>query len=395
MTGDAIFVVVFLGALASFTFSAVAIVCAWRFSRRRVLLAPGFAPPVSILKPVRGLDPDALENFASFCRQDYPEYEILFCAGEASDPVILVIHRLMEQFPDRKIRLLIGADELGPHDKLNKLCRLVREARYDIFVVSDSDVVVAPDFLRSVVAPLSDSRIGAVTCLYRGIVDRQFWAEMEALGAATDFFAGVMVAERLHGVGFAFGQSIVISRARLAEIGGFESLVHHLAEDHEIGARLAARGNHVVISNYVTATHSPARSARDYFDHQRRWALAVRSARPWGYAGLLFTHALPWSLAAALLAPSWQLSLAILAVCAVLRLGVAWSVGIRVLSDSIVRRRWWLMPVRDVLGFVIWFTTFFYRRIQWRGIEYTVRRGILVRVAEETVSSENASHTIR
>jgi len=376
--------VVLAGAVIPLLYYLFAILCARRYfdeAQAAATVPDDFTPPTSILKPIHGLDPQAFENFASFCRQDYPEYELLFCAGENDDPAIPVIQRLIRDFPNRSIRLLIGAEEQGTSDKVNKLCRMAHEARHDILLVSDSDIRVAPDFLKKVVAPLHDPQVGATTCLYLGIVERQLGAELEALGAAGDFFAGVLVSRCLEGVKFAFGAAVALRRAQLAEIGGFEALADCFVDDYELGKRIAARGHRIELAPCVVWTIYPAESAGVFLAHQLRWLLAVKHARPAGHFGLLFTQGLPWTLAAALLAPSGIVVVAYLGGYLLLRIAMAWEVGVRGFKDDLVRRRWWLLPLRDAIWFAVWLASFFRSRIRWRGAEFELRKGRLIRLA--------------
>src|SRR5919197_3386662 len=231
-----------------------AIETAWRYVRTRETAADReFAPPISVLKPVRGLDRHAFENFASFCGQDYPTYEIVFAVANADDPAVAVIRQLIEQFPEQDIRLIVGAPELGPNSKVNKLCRLVREARHDLLVVSDSDISVPPGYLRAVAAPFHDPGVGAVTCLYRAASDGRLASDLETIGISTDFAAGVLAARRLEGIRFALGASMATTRAHLAEIGGFEALAEYCADDFEVGRRIAA-GHRVELASCIFAT---------------------------------------------------------------------------------------------------------------------------------------------
>ena len=350
-----------------------------------------FAPPASILKPVRGLDREAYENYASFCRLDYPEYEVLFCVNEADDPAVPVIEKLIRDFPERSISLFVGAEHRGSNGKVNKLCRLAREARYDLLVISDSDIRVGPDYLRAVVAPFRDPKVGAVTCMYKGLADRQLGAELEAVGAASDFFAGVLVARQLEGVKFAMGSTMVTTRRHLGEIGGFESLADQHSDDFELGRRIAARGWRVELSRYAVWTIYPAQTARTYFEHQLRWARTTRLCRPWGYLGLLLTYGLPWSLAAAIVAPSGSVAAGYLGAYLVLRFLMAWTVGVWGIKDPVLRRRLWLVPVRDALAFLVWMASFLSNRIQWRGLEFTIMNGRMVPVTPQEVAAPAAS----
>jgi ceramide glucosyltransferase len=352
-----------------------------RFFRTRRLPVDDFTPGVSILKPVRGLDRASYENFATFCRQDYPDYEIVFAVADEDDPAIDVIRRLMANMPERSIRLLIGAPNLGPSSKVNKLCRLAREARHDLLVINDSDIRVTPEYLRSVVAPFRDPRVGAVTCLYVGIADGYLAGELESIGIATDFAAGVLAARQLEGVTFALGATMVTTRERLRDIGGFEALVDYCAEDFQLGYRIAALGYLVELAPYVVSSECAARTMRDYFQHELRWAICRRHSRPLGYAGLLLTQGLPWAVAATVVAPSAAVATGYFGAYLTLRLLMAWSVAQWALGDARAVRKWWLLPIRDALAFVVWFAGLFLNRIHWRGREFIVDDGRLIPVA--------------
>jgi ceramide glucosyltransferase len=369
---------VLLLALAPFAYYLLAMYAARRFFRRRSQRPASFTPPVSVLKPIKGLDHESYENYASFCKQDYPEFEILFNVPDAADPAIPVIKRIISDFPQRSIRLLIGAEHLGACNKVNKLCRLVREARYDVFVISDSDIRVAPDYLRAVVAPFADAKVGAVTCLYRGLTHGSLASELEALGNTSDFHAGVLTAWQLGSVDFALGATMATTRERLAEIGGFQALVDHFSDDYELGHRIAACGYRVELSTYPVCTVYSRQSLRQSFAHQVRWTLTMRVARPWGHFGLILTHGLPWTILAAAVAPSAAIAAAYVVAYLVLRFAMAWTVGVWGLRDPLLRRRMWMLPLRDAFGFVVWLASFFKRRIEWRGSEFYVRDKRLV-----------------
>ena len=366
------------GALLSLVYYALAIYSARQFFHRRMRSDVDFTPAVSILKPVRGLDAEAYQDFASFCHQAYPDYEILFAVAEAEDPVVPIIKKVIDDNPNVRIRLLMGSPELGPSSKVNKLCRLVREASHDVLVMNDSDIRVSPDYLRAVVAPLQDETVGAVTCLYRGLPNGRLAGDLEALGIATDFAAGVLVARQLEGVKFALGATIVVTRERLAQIGGFEALVDYCAEDFELGHRIAARGYRVELASYIVDSECAGETLASYFRHQFRWCVSTRHSRPWGHFGLVLTHGLPWSIAAAAVAPSLTMAMAFPCAYLALRWAVAWSVGIAGLGDGVVRRKWWLVPVRDAVAFAVWTASLFSNRIDWRGRQFELRSGRLV-----------------
>ena len=292
-------------ALAPLAFYALAIFAGWRFfqSPDRPASTTDFSPPVSILKPIHGLDREAYENFASFCRQEYPDFEVHFCVTNDQDAAIPVIRRVIEDFPERPIHLWIGSEPLGVSDKVNKLARMAREARHDILIVSDSDVRVEPGFLRAVVAPFADPATGGVTCLYRGLTDGSPAAELEALGNSADFAPGVLVARMMGGVDFMLGAVMATTRRHLEEIGGFAALADYFSDDYELGNRIAARGHQIELSRVSVSIVYPRESLCEAFRHQLRWNLSIRFSRPAGHAGMLFSMGLPWAVLAAFLAP--------------------------------------------------------------------------------------------
>ena len=354
--------------------------CALDFFRRRREVTADFSPPVSVLKPLRGLEHEAYENLASFCRQDYPEYEILFAVDDGRDPAIPTIEKLIRDFPSLPIRLLVGTATLGPNNKVAKLCRLGHAARHELLVASDSDIRVKPDYLRRVVSPFHDPSVGAVTCLYVGMTESNLWSELEDLNLTSDFLPSTLVARKLEGMNFALGATMAVTRSRLAEIGGFEALADCAADDHELGRRIAARGYRVELAPCTVQTLCASSTAREYFEHHLRWGVVIRHSRPWGYAGLLFTQGLPWSLAAAAVAPSRVAAIGYLGIPLAARLAMAFTFGAHGLKDPLLRRRWWLIPLRDVLGFFIWVAALFWNRVSWRASKFYIRRGRLIPV---------------
>jgi ceramide glucosyltransferase len=371
---------------------AAASLAALRFFRReRARKLPDYAPGVSLLKPVRGIDFASHENFASFCRQDYPDYEILFAVNDNADPAVSLIERLIANFPERRIRLFVGADRLGANRKVNNLARLAQEARHEILVLSDGDVRVGPNYLREVVAPFADEETGAVTCFYRAIAEKNLGAELEAIGAASDFFAGVLMADAMEGMSFALGASIATSKRWLGKIGGFAVFADMLADDYELGHRIAKVGGHIVLSREVVWTMYPAQTARGFWDHQLRWARTVRLCRPLSYFGLLFTHGLPWALLAAVVAPTRGIAATYLLGYLALRLAMAWTVGVWGVGDEVLRRRLWLVPFRDLLNFGVWLASFASNRITWGGAEYAMRKGRMIPIEAGSADTRPAA----
>src|ERR1700694_2214447 len=388
---------VLLLAAAPLFYYALAIVAAARFFRReRARILPNYTPPVSLLKPVRGLDFGSYENFASFCRQDYSEYEILFAVNEDLDPAVPVIQRIIAEFPQRRIRLLVGAERLGANQKVNKLARLAREAQYEVLVLTDGDVRVGPHYLQEVVASLANYTTGAVTSFYRAIAEQNLWAELEAVGASSDFFAGVLMAEWMEGISFALGASIATTKPWLNKVGGFEAIANMLADDYELGHRIARAGGEVILSRERVWTMYPAQTLRGFWNHQVRWARTVRLSRPKSYLGLLFTQGLPWALLAAIVAPAKWIGVGFLLAYLFLRLAMAWTVGVWGVGDQVLHRRLWLVPLRDAIQFVIWLASFGSNRGRWAGGEYEIRSGPMVLVAESRDTATNpAAHAPR
>jgi ceramide glucosyltransferase len=370
-------------ALASFAYYVVAIVAALRFFSRRDVasLASDFTPPISILKPVYGLDRETYQNYASFCTQDYPDYEIVFCVSDDGDPAIPVIAQIARDFPDCRIKLLIGSEALGVSDKVNKLCRMAHEAQHGILAVSDSDVRVEPGYLRAIAAPFRDPAVGAVTCLYRGLTDGSLAAKLEAIGNSTDFTAGVLVAWLFAPVNFTLGATMAATKKCLAEIGGFEALVDHFSDDYELGNRIAARGHRVELSTFPVSIVYPRQTLADAFRHQLRWNVSIRFSRPAGHFGLIFTQALPLALLAAVFAPSAAWSISLLVSYLLLRGISAWIVGVYGMHDAGVGMHLELLPLRDAFAFLVWLASFFPQRILWRGREFYIRDKRLVPIA--------------
>ena len=370
---------VLLLALAPLAYYALAIFAAIRFFKReRSKSLPNFMPPVSLLKPVRGVDFGSYENFASFCRQNYEDYEILFCVNEMSDPAVPIIQQVMAEFPQCRIRILSGATQLGANGKVNNLALLAKEARHEFLVQSDGDVRVGPNYLREVVAPFVDPAVGIVSCFYRGIAQPNLGAELEAVGAASDFFAGALVADWMEGVTFALGASVATTKAWLGKIGGYEALANLLADDYEIGNRVHKAGGKVLLSREVVWTMYPTLGLQGLWAHQVRWARTVRLVRPASFFGLILTYGLPWAVAAALVAPNAWISAAYLLGYLVLRLSMAWIVGVWGVGDEVLRRKLWLVPLRDAIHFGVWLAGFASNRVKWGGVEYEIREGRMI-----------------
>jgi len=368
-------------AVIPFIYYLIVIYSSWRFFREPLAQssATPFTPPVSSLKPVRGLDPDAYENFASFCRQDYPDFELLFCVSPG-DPAIPVLEKLAHDFPQRQIRIIFQEIASGINDKVNKLDLLVRQAKHEVLVISDSDVRARPDYLRMVVAPLQDTKVGAVTCFYLPIEEKGFSESLQNIGMLSDFYAGVLVAKQLDGVKFALGPTIATRRKLIEGFGGYKSIENRPGDDLLVGRLIAEQGYEVRLAREAILTVSDFGSFRDLLLKRLRWFVVMRHMRPWGHLGLLLTQGLPWSLAAVAVHPTAAVALGYLGAYALLRCAITWIIGIRGLKHPGVWARMPLIAVWDAVAFAIWLASFAKNSIRWRNKDYYIRDGALVPV---------------
>jgi ceramide glucosyltransferase len=372
-----------LGTLSSLAYYLLCIWSARRFLRNQTagsLPAPA-QPPVSILKPLKGTDPEMYESFRSHCLQDYPQYEIIFGVSDPDDPAIEFVERLRQEFPAPAISLMVCPAILGANVKVSNLVQMVRQAKHDIVLVNDSDIRVPLNYLQKVMAALTEPGTGLVTCLYRGIASNTLGSRLEALGISTDFSAGVLAAQGLEGgVRFGLGSTLALRRSDLESIGGFEALVDYLADDYELGLRIAQKGLRVKLADIVVETFLPAYSLPAFFQHQLRWGRGIRNSRPWGYLGLVSTFGLPWSLLALVFTQgttwAWTLFGAVLA----LRFLAALVVGRKVLRDNQVVRFLWLLPLRDLMAVLVWIASFLGSTVRWRGDVFRLKDGRLVRM---------------
>lgn len=371
-----------LSPLVYYLLSLYCVISYFRRCRKAQAQEISFMRPASIIKPVRGMDPEAYENFASFCRLDYPEYEVVFAVSDAGDPVIPVIEKLRANFPECSIRLITKVPRMGTSDKVNNLCELVQNAKYDLLVMSDSDVRVEPDYLKQVIAPFADREVGAVTAIYRSLSAGNLASNLDALGMYMDSAPAALVANKIEGgLRFAFGWTMATSKKHLAEIGGWEMMANHHSEDFELGKRIAQCGHRVALMAKPVSMVFPKDSIEEYFWHELRWSIALKSARPSGYWGLLFTHGLPWALlgaAVGLSVGSMPIGVSYLLAYLVLRVVLTWLTGMWGLGDRQLSKILWLVPVRDAISFIVWVTGFFSEKVIWRGLAYRLQEGQLI-----------------
>jgi ceramide glucosyltransferase len=340
-----------------------------------------FAPPISILKSLRGMDRGMYESFRSHCLQDYPDFELIFGVSDPHDEAIVEVERLKRDFPDRRITLVQCLERLGANGKVSTLLQMLPHAQHPFILINDSDITVEPDYLQKVAAHFTDERTGMVTALYCAEAGDTLASRIEALTVATDFAGGVLSARVVEGgIHFALGSTLAIRRTVLDEIGGLAPLLDYLADDYELGARTSRAGYNVALADTIVETHLPSYGFSGMLEHQIRWARTIREMRLGGYLGLIFTFALPWALLACALSMAAPWSVLLLGIVAVLRMGEAWLLCDTVLRDHRSLRDLWLVPLRDLLGLYVWFASLAGNAIVWRGEEFRVTRGKLSRV---------------
>ena len=348
----------------------------------------GFAPDVSILKPVKGVDQRMHAGLVSHCKQQYAgRFEIVFGVSRLDDPAVAEIERLKTEFPDCAIRLVECRQRLGTSGKVSNLVQMLPEARYEYVLINDSDILVSPHYLKHIMSCFEGApdakgmQVGLVTAPYIGRTQTErpgWWSRLEALGISTDFFAGVLTARWLEGgIRFGLGSTLATTKTVLAKTGGLEPLVEYLADDYEMGARIAQAGYHVELSEEVVETTVPAYDLRGFVDHQLRWARSTRDSRRLGYMGLGITFCLPWAIFTCVASGFALWSFTLLSLAALARVAVALSVGVGVLGDRQVLRDLLLLPLRDLFGLGFWAWSFADDTVVWRGERFHLHDGRL------------------
>ena len=327
--------------------------------------AADFTPPVSILKPLRGIEPQFHATLSTFFRQQYPNFEIVFGLADPKDPANWTIAQLRLDFPQVPVKIVIVPEGSGTNPKINKLQRMVEEAAHDVLVISDADISVGPNYLRDAVRPLADERVGMVTCLYRGIPSGGLRSILEALGMSGEFAGQVLLGRAVGGMSFGLGATMATRKKQIAAIGGLAPWADYLADDYILGNRIAAAGYRVHLSHCVVETLLPHRTLTELFHQQLRWARTIRACSPRGYPGLLFAYGAPLALVPALYHPT-TLALAELDCALIMRWLAAWAAGVLVCKDRLVRNYFWLIPLRDLAALVIWLISFAGSEIVWR-----------------------------
>jgi ceramide glucosyltransferase len=329
------------------------------------------AAPISVLKPLAGLDDGLEANLGTFFEQSYPRFELLFAVRSPEDPAIAVVERLRMRYPGVPSRLIVVGEPPYPNAKVYSLDRMLAAAEHDLLVMADSDIRVTPDMLATIAAEFQDERLGLATCPYRAVPGRSFWSTLEAIGLNTEFIGGVLVARMLDGMKFALGPTIAARRRTLERIGGFDAVKDYLAEDFVMGKLAAERGDGVILSSYVIEHAIGAQPFAANMRHRLRWNRSTRRSRPWGYIGQVFTNPLPPALLLCAVKPEWW---PVLAATALFRAAAGWATAEHVLRDPLTRRLWWLTPLQDIASFLVWIAGFFGNTIVWRGRKYYLLR---------------------
>jgi ceramide glucosyltransferase len=350
----------------------VLIVVATRRFLSTALPSPGNKPPISVLKPLCGHDDGLEENLRSFMVQDYAEYEVLFGVHRQDDPAVAVAENIIAEFSGRiSARLVITGESPIPNAKAFSLNRMVREANYDVLVMSDSDVRVTPSLLSHLAQELQDNHIGLISCPYRAVPGKSLWSRLEAIGMNTELLGGVLVARMIEGMRFALGCTVAVRRSVLDDMGGFGYLQEFLAEDFVIGQRAAELGHGVLFSSYVIEHRIGSQNMMSNLGHRMRWARSTRRSRPLGYWGQIFTYPLPLAL---LLCAAYPAAWPVLFLTLFLRGSAAWATARKIVHDPVTQKQWWLLPVQDVIGFFVWISGFVGDKIVWRNRKCTVLR---------------------
>ncbi|MGA6986222.1 MAG: bacteriohopanetetrol glucosamine biosynthesis glycosyltransferase HpnI [Terriglobales bacterium] len=374
------------GSLVFYFLSALGLASFLSDRREKLRQAPrpeNQLPAISILKPLKGVDPGIWDSFCSHCEQQYPQgqVQLVFGVSDPNDPAIELVRKLQAKYPSLPIELVVCDRVLGANIKVSNLVQMLPAARHGLLLVNDSDIRVPPDYLQKVIAPLADASVGLVTCLYRASptgASPTLGSRLEALGISTDFVPGVLSARFLEkGLHFGLGSTLAFRRRDLVAIGGFEALLDYLADDYELGRRIAATGKKVELSAATVTTFLPAYTLRQFFRHQLRWSRTIRDARRWGYAGLIFTFGLPWALVTLLAARGAAWAWLLFGVTLAARLAVGLVAAEVVLHDRQARRNILLLPLRDLIAPVVWTASFVGNRIHWRGDVFDLKDGRL------------------
>jgi ceramide glucosyltransferase len=380
MLARVLLTIAIFGTVTSATYLLLVIAGVLRFAKRRhqLLKAPSYTPAVSVCKPVHGVEPNLRENLESFFRQQYPDFELIFCARREDDPALQVARQLSLNYPQVNVRIMTSGEPPWTNAKLYSLEKMWRLAAHDLLVISDSDVRVSSDYLREIIKPFQNPKVGMTTCIFRGLPAGGFWTDLEALGYSVEMTSGVVVADLLEGMKFALGPSMVVRRHCLEALNGFAFMDDYCADDYILGNRVAESGMEVVLSHHsidhMVFHHSFLSSMR----HQVRWMRSTRFSRPKGHLGTVLTYAMPFGvlgLFAGLASGHSKLGIGLLCAALLNRMVQSVVAGYVVAGDKKALIRAWLYPLRDLLGAFLWIGSYLNAKIEWRGEEYRLTQG--------------------
>jgi ceramide glucosyltransferase len=367
MTIHLLQILVFCATAAGLIYYVFCLVAAACFFLQSSVSPKGLLPPVTVMIPLRGADPEAYENYTSYCRQEYPHFQIVFGVRDSNDPAVQAVHRLTADFPQTDIALVISDRTIGENLKVSNLENMLAEVKHDTIVIVDSDIRVRTDYLRAIIPPLTEEGVGLVTCPYRSANAKNWPSRLEALWMTTQFMPSVFVARLLEGARYALGATMATTRQRLTDIGGFKALADHLADDYILGYLIWKHGEEVRLVNYVVETLQPPVSFVGMMKHQVRLSRGIRACRPLGHLGLILTFGTTLSLLNVIVAQASALSLGLFGLVCGIRLTCAWLIGVHWLGDTILRQHFWLLPISDLFAALVWGLSYAGKTIEWRG----------------------------
>ncbi len=397
MLKDVLLILAVGGLVCCTGFLVLIAVAAWRFRRRKreAEQRDCAAPPVTLLKPLCGLEPNIEENLASFFQQDYPNFEIIFGTRDAADPALAVVQRLQRRYPEVPVTVVLSGQPDRPNAKVCALQYMLAEAQHEYLIISDSDVHVARNYIREVVPPLLNPQVGLVSCLYRGVPTGGIWSRLEALGMSVEMTSGVIVADLLEGMKFALGPTMAIRRETLEAIGGIGVLADYCADDYVLGLRVFESGRAVVMSSHVIEHVILNRSLPDSIAHQVRWMKSTRFSRSAGHVGTGLTFAVPFGILGLIAGMAFHnvpLAAALLGWAIANRMLMSLVTGWGVVRDPNALRQCWLYPLRDLMGFCFWLASFLGTTIVWRQERYRLMPGgFMVRLPEDSAAEPIAA----
>ncbi len=387
-------IILFIVAISSIVYYLISLAAAERFFRLPRRKGSGTTSPVSVLVPLCGTDPDAYENYASFCRQEHPCFQLIFGVHDPDDPAIQVVRQICRDYPEIEIDLVINANSIGHNLKVGNLHNMLQNARHEQIIIVDSDIRVGPDYLTQILPDLQGDQAGLVTCLYRAKRAPTLASVLEAIGITAEFQAGVLTARLLEGIKFGLGATLATTKCVLSSIGGLPAIADYLGDDFMLGYLIAGKGKEVRLSHYIVETSSEPDHLWSMIRHQVRWSRGIRACRPWSYLGLIFTHGTVAALFFAIISGFSRTAWILLIITLVTRLIAGWRIGAHWMQDRILRRYFWLVPIRDLLSFLIWLMSLGGRKVEWRGILFKlVKNGKIVevgRVDQNGISQMNS-----